>query len=208
MEERSKWQLVGWAVAAALLAIAGFRALAPDPGGGVPEAAPPPVRVEGGGGGGAASGREGRGLYVHVAGAVRRPGLYRVPGGSRVAVALARAGGPLRRAEMTAVNLAQPLEDGQQVVVPAALADGAVPGGAVGAGGAAVPGGAAGEVPISLATATQEQLEGLDGIGPVLAGAIIEYRDANGGFRSVEELQEVDGIGEKRFAALEQAVRP
>lgn len=204
MEERSKWQLVGWAVAAALLAIAAFRALGPDPGGGAPAVAPP-VRVEGGGGATARGGGEAGGLYVHVAGAVRRPGLYRVPTGARVAVALARAGGPLRRAEMTAVNLAQPIEDGQQVVVPAAIAGGG--GATVAGGGAAVPG-AAGQAPISLATATQAQLEELDGIGPVLAGAILQYRDENGGFRSVDQLQEVDGIGEKRFAALEEAVRP
>lgn len=201
MEERSKWQLVGWAVAAALLAIAALRAFSPDADGGAPSAAPP-VRVEEGGQ--AASGRGGRGpaLYVHVAGAVRRPGLYRVPADSRVAAAIARAGGPLRRAEMTAVNLAQQIEDGQQVVVPAAVAGGP---GAAAAGGSAAAGG---ELPISLATATEEQLEELDGIGPVLAGAIVEYRDENGGFRSIEQLQEVDGIGEKRFAALEEAVRP
>lgn len=201
MEERSKWQLVGWAVAAALLAVAALRAFGPDAGGGPPSATPP-VRVEGGGP--AASGRGGRGpaLYVHVAGAVRRPGLYRVPADSRVAAAIARAGGPLRRAEMTAVNLAQQIEDGQQVVVPAAVAGGP---GAAAAGGSAAAGG---ELPISLATATEEQLEELDGIGPVLAGAIVEYRDENGGFRSIEQLQEVDGIGEKRFAALEEAVRP
>lgn len=191
--------MVAWGVAAALLAIAAFRALAPDAGGGVP-AAPPPVRVEDGGDGSSRGGREGDRLYVHVAGAVRRPGLYRVPTDSRVAAAIARAGGPLRRAEMTAVNLAQPIEDGQQVIVPAA-----VPGGA---GAAAAPGGGGGDLPISLATATQEQLEELDGIGPVLAEAILQYRDENGGFRSVEQLQEVDGIGEKRLAALEEAVRP
>jgi competence protein ComEA len=203
VEERSKWQLVGWAVAAALLVIAAVRVFDPDAGGETPSAAPP-VRVEGGAGAGSTGGRDGSALYVHVAGAVRRPGLYRVPGGSRVAAAIVRAGGPLRRAEMTAVNLAQQIEDGQQVIVPAAVsgAPGAV------AGGAAVPGGAGVEIPISLATATQEQLEEVDGIGPVLAGAIIEYRDANGGFRSIEELQEVDGIGEKRFATLEEAVRP
>jgi competence protein ComEA len=202
VEERSKWQLVGWAVAAALLAIAGLRALGVDAGDGAP-AAPPPVRVQGAGEARAGRDRSGPALYVHVAGAVRRPGLYRVPAGSRVAAAIARAGGPLRRAELTAVNLAQPIEDGQQVVVPAAVAGA---GGPV-AAGAAGPG-AAGELPISLATATQEQLEELDGIGPVLAEAIISYRDEHGGFRSVEQLREVDGIGEKRFAALEEAVRP
>lgn len=202
MPERSKWQLVGWAVAAALLVLAGLRAFGPPGDGraGAPAGAPA-VRVQPEPAAGAGS--RGPRLYVHVAGAVRRPGLYRVAGGSRVAAAIARAGGPLPRAEMTAVNLAQTIEDGQQVIVPSAVATGA---------GAAAPGavaaGASEGLPISLATATQEQLEELDGIGPVLAGAIVEYRDANGGFRSVEQLKEVDGIGEKRFAALEEAVRP
>jgi competence protein ComEA len=153
---------------------------------------------------------------VHVAGAVRRPGLYRVPLAARVAEALERAGGPLRRAELTAVNLAARMEDGQQVVVPAA---GTVPvAGAVGAraspgAAGAVPGtagafpGAAG-VKLSLAAATIDQLDQLDGIGPTLAGRIIEYRDAHGGFRSVDQLREVDGIGEKRFATLREAVQP
>ena len=198
--------MVAWAAAAALLVLAGVRMVAPSLGGGTEVA--PPVSIDGERiGGGRRAGRgagEDGGLYVHVAGAVRRPGLYRVPEESRVAVALARAGGPLRRAEMTAVNLAQPLEDGQQVIVPAAGAAG---------GAAAVPGGtpdpgAPGSVPISLATATPEQLDELDGIGPTLAERIIEFRDENGGFRSVVQLQEVEGIGEKRFAALKEAVRP
>jgi len=199
--ERSKWQLVGWAVAAALLVLAGLRAFGPPGDGSAgPPAGAPAVRVQPGPA--ARTGSRGPRLYVHVAGAVRRPGLYRVAEGSRVAAAIARAGGPLPRAEMTAVNLAQTIEDGQQVIVPSAVAT----------GGAAAPGavaaGASEGLPVSLATATQEQLEELDGIGPVLAGAIVEYRDANGGFRSVEQLKEVDGIGEKRFAALAEAVRP
>ncbi|HZI92455.1 MAG TPA: helix-hairpin-helix domain-containing protein [Thermoleophilaceae bacterium] len=208
-EERSKWQMVAWAAAAALLVVAGVRMLGPSLGG---TAEPPLVTIDGDraggsgrdGGGGAPGG--GTGLYVHVAGAVRRPGLYRVPDDSRVAAAVAKAGGPLRRAEMTAVNLAQPLEDGQQVIVPVAAG---VPGagGAPVAGGAPEPG-APGSVPISLATVTAEQLDELDGIGPTLAERIIEFRDENGGFRSVGQLQEVEGIGEKRFAALKEAVRP
>lgn len=197
-------------------------------GGGGPE--PPPLRIDGeaagttgppgagrsGPGAGGAGRGGGQDIFVHVAGAVRRPGLYRVPSAARVAEALERAGGPLRRAELTAVNLAARMEDGQQVVVPAA---GAVP--VAGAAGAraspgtagAVPG-AAGAVPgaagvkLSLAAATVDQLDELDGIGPTLAGRIIEYRDAHGGFRSVEQLREVDGIGEKRFATLREAVQP
>jgi competence protein ComEA len=210
-----------WVVAAVLATLAAVRLL----GGGGPE--PPPLRIDGeaaGTTGPPGAGRSGRGaggaggqdIFVHVAGAVRRPGLYRVPSAARVAEALQRAGGPLRRAELTAVNLAARMEDGQQVVVPAA---GAVP--VAGAAGAhaspgtagalpgvagAVPG--AGGVKLSLAAATVDQLDELDGIGPTLAGRIIEYRDAHGGFRSVEQLREVDGIGEKRFATLREAVQP
>jgi competence protein ComEA len=186
-------QLVFWALAALLLAAAAWRLLAP---GGAGEAAPPAIRV---GAGEHARGRPSA-VFVHVAGAVRRPGLYRVPAGSRVAAALERAGGPRRRADMTAVNLAAPVEDGQQVVVPsaAAAATRAAPG----------PGAAAGGGKLGLAAATVEQLEELDGIGPTLAKRIVEYRDAHGGFRSIEDLGQVDGIGEKRLEALREAVQP
>ena len=136
---------------------------------------------------------------MHVAGAVRRPGLYRVRDGARVAVALRLAGGPTGKAELTGTNLAARVQDGQQIVVP-------LRGTAPVAAAAALGGVPAG--PISLASATQAQLEELDGIGPTLAARIIEYRDANGGFRSVEELGEVDGIGEVRLAALREAVQP
>ena len=196
MPERSKWTAVAWAAVAAALVFAAARAM--DGGGG--EA--PPVRVEEPGRA-TSTERERGGLYVHVAGAVRRPGLYRVSEGSRVAVALDRAGGPTRRAEVAAVNLAAPVEDGQQVVVPARGA--AAPAGAAagGAGVAAVPG-----AQLSLATATVDQLDTLDGIGPTLAERIIAFRDKNGGFRSIEQLREVEGIGEKRFEALKEALRP
>ena len=213
MPERSKWQMVAWAAAAVLLVLSAVRTLGPDS----PPAAPP-VRVGGEGGGGAraaavgglSGGKEGGGpggLYVHVAGEVRRPGLFRVPEGSRTAAAVHIAGGPTGRAELTAVNLAQRLEDGQQVIVPRRGPAGvpgsvAVPGGVPGALG---PSGAA---PVSLTTATIEQLDQLDGIGPTLAQRIIDFRDENGGFRSLGQLQDVEGIGEKRFASLKEAVRP
>jgi competence protein ComEA len=163
------------------------------------------------------SGRET--LYVHVAGAVRRPGIYRLPSGSRVATAVRRAGGLSRRADLTAFNLAATVRDAQQVIVPrrgeAAAGVGAVAGG-VGAGaaggtgsaGAGAPGQGGAGRPISLSTATPEQLDTLDGIGPKLAAAIIAYRERHHGFKAIEELREVDGIGEKRFATLKQAVRP
>jgi competence protein ComEA len=160
--------------------------------------------------------RHGAGIYVHVAGAVRRPGLLRLPEGSRVAEAVDRAGGPARRADLAGVNLAAKLEDGQQVIVPvrgAAGAGAAVQGAAAGVapGSAAVgsaPPGSAGVPKLSLGVATVEQLDQLDGIGPTLAQRIVEYRTAHGGFRSLGELREVEGIGEKRFATLQKALQP
>jgi competence protein ComEA len=167
-------------------------------------------------------------IWVDVAGAVRRPGLYSLPDGARVAAALERAGGVSGRAERAAVNLAAKLMDGQQVFVPArgsaaggAGGAGAAVGGA-GAGGAGVASGAGASgsglsadgasggagARISLSSATQSQLEELDGIGPALAQRIIEYRDQHGGFRSIDELQEVSGIGAKRFEALKGSIAP
>jgi competence protein ComEA len=138
-------------------------------------------------------------LVVHVAGAVRRPGVYRLRAGSRVADAVRRAGGARRRADLGAVNLAAELQDGRQVLVPLRARGGGV---AAAAGGAAPPG-----VPLDLNTATAEQLDELDGIGPATAQQIIEYREAHGGFGSVEELDQVPGIGETRLAALRDKVR-
>jgi len=194
--------VVIWLIAAVLAVFAGMRLL-----GG--EAAAPAVSVDGASGpsrarGGsshrAASDAE---LYVHVAGAVRRPGLIRLPSGARVATALERAGGPGRRADLTLVNLAARVEDGQQIVVPVTGAAGPAAG-AAGAGGAGAPPGAK----IHLSTATPEELDEVDGIGPTLAERIVEYRDAHGGFRSVDELANVDGIGQKRLGALRDALQP
>jgi competence protein ComEA len=114
-----------------------------------------------------------------------------------------RAGGPSRRAELAGVNLAAQLQDGQQVNVPrrGAQAAATAPPAAAGAAGAAAG-------PISLGSATAAQLDAVDGIGPTLAARIIEYRDAHGGFRSIDQLREVEGIGEKRFEALREAVQP
>ncbi len=203
MDERG-WQGVGWAVAAVLAVLVAVRLL----GGSGP--APPPVEVGGGPGApgrgapGAGTGRGGGaarpdGPYVHVAGAVRRPGLYRLPAGARVAAAVRRAGGPARGADLNLVNLAARVQDGQQVVVPARAAGG----GARGASGSASP-----DAPISLGSATAEQLDGLDGIGPTLAERIVERRQERGGFASVDQLAEVEGIGEKRLEALKAALTP
>jgi competence protein ComEA len=143
-------------------------------------------------------------LVVHVVGAVRRPGLYRLREGARIADALARAGGATRKADLTVVNLAAPLSDGVQVVVPKRLAAGA----AAAAAPAAEAGGAAASGPVHLNTATLEELDALPGVGPVTAQKILDYREQNGGFASVDELDAVPGIGPARMDQLREAVAP
>jgi competence protein ComEA len=193
-----KW--LAYAAAAILLVIAGARWL-----GSRDDARPAHVAIDAApGASGGGSRHAGAELYVHVAGAVRRPGVYRLPAGSRVTAAVDRAGGPSRRGDVGAVNLAAPLEDGQQVVVPVR---GRARPAAAGAAGSA-PAGDAPAGPISLSSATPEELDTLDGIGPKLAARIVQYRDEHGGFRSLDQLREVEGIGEKRFAALREAIRP
>jgi len=137
-------------------------------------------------------------LVVDVAGAVRRPGLYRLPHGTRIADAVARAGGLTAKAERTAVNLAAPLADGEQVLVPAR--------GGAGGGAAGASGSAAG--PVDLNTATLEQLDALPGIGPTTAQKILDYRAAHGPFHSVAELDAVPGIGQGRIEQLKGLVIP
>ena len=200
MEAGGRSTIVIWLVAGVLAVLAAMRLF----GGG--DTRPAAVRIEGAAGRPAAR-RSGAVLYVHVAGAVRKPGLIRVSAETRVATALERAGGPTRRADLTLVNLAARVQDGQQIVVPvkgvagAARAGSAAVGGADGA--ALAPGGK-----IHLSTATAEQLDEIDGIGPTLAERIIEYRDSHGGFRSIDQLAQVEGIGEKRLATLRDALQP
>jgi competence protein ComEA len=202
--ESPRSTVVIWLVAAALAVFAGVRLFGGD------DPVAPPVRVDGPPaaarpGGGRAAGEEE--LYVHVTGAVRSPGLVRLAPGTRVAAALDRVGGPTRRADLTLVNLAAQVQDGQQIVVPVRGAAAATSGGAA-AGPGSAAGGAAVGAKIHLSTATPEQLDEIDGIGPTLAERITEYRDANGGFRSLQELAEVEGIGEKRLATLREALQP
>ena len=206
MSERVPGSVVIWGVAAVVVVLAVMRLV--DARG---ESGAGPVKLErpadAAGRGGAGGAPE---MYVHVAGAVRRPGLFRVTEGARVARAIERAGGPTSRAALTGVNLAARVQDGQQIVVPVAGPAGAggVAGlsGAAGAGGAAA-GVAAGPKP-SLGAATIEQLDEIDGIGPTLAERIVEYRQEEGGFGSVEDLGEVEGIGEKRLETLREALQP
>jgi competence protein ComEA len=189
---------VAWAVAAVVAVLLGVRLL------GGSDPAPPPVRVGGGDatdkqdGPGARAAARPAGPYVHVAGAVRRPGLYRLAQGARVAAAVRRAGGATPAGDLNLINLAARLMDGQQVVVPVVA----------GPDGAAAGGAGAADAPISLGSATAEQLDELDGIGPTLAERIVEQRQAKGGFGSLDQLAEVEGIGEKRLEALKAALTP
>jgi competence protein ComEA len=140
-------------------------------------------------------------LVVHVVGAVRRPGLYKLVHGARVADAVGRAGGATRKANLALINLAAPLADGEQVVVPLRGTAG---------GGAAAPGsgGAASSGPVHLNTATLEELDALPGIGPVTAQKILDYRQEHGAFASVDELDAVPGIGPARLEQLRELVAP
>jgi competence protein ComEA len=141
----------------------------------------------------------GAGLVVDVTGAVQDPGVYRLPSGSRVVDALARAGGASRGAALEAINRAARLVDGQQVVVPAQ---------APGAAAAGLLGASAEAGPISLGTATVEQLDTIDGIGPVTAQKIVEFRNQQGGLASVDQLDEVSGIGPATMESLRARLQP
>jgi competence protein ComEA len=144
-------------------------------------------------------------VVVDVTGAVREPGVYRLPAGSRVDDAVKRAGGETGKAELDSVNLAARLADGQQVVVPERVPAGAAAG-AVGA----IAGGAAGEEdgPISLGTATAADLDTIDGIGPVTAEDIIEFREEHGGLSSVDQLDQISGIGPATMESLRERLQP
>jgi competence protein ComEA len=137
-------------------------------------------------------------VFVDVVGAVRRPGLYRLRDGARVADAVRRAGGPTPKAQIDLLNLAALISDGEQVVVPRAGAAGVV-----GAAGGGAPGG-----PVHLNSATLEQLDALPGVGPVTAQKILDYRQKHGAFQSVDELDAVPGIGPKRLEQLHELVVP
>ena len=179
----------------ALLAVAGSRLAGVGASEG-PARAVPLARVDAGG---SAEGADAAPkVFVHVVGAVRRPGLFRLNEGARVADAVARAGGPTRRADLSAVNLAAPLADGQQVIVPRRG-----PGGVSAAAGASSPG-----AKVSLASATVEQLDELPGIGPVTAQKIVDWRTTHGPFRSVDDLDDVPGIGPAHVEQLRDLVTP
>ncbi|MFI6852975.1 helix-hairpin-helix domain-containing protein [Streptomyces sp. NPDC050416] len=178
----------------------------PERGAGAPAGA-----VKATGGAGAAGAAE---IVVDVGGKVREPGIHRLPAGSRVADALRAAGGVKPGAKTDGLNRARFLVDGEQVIVgapaPAAGTGAGTGGGGTAAGGTGgvAAGGVMPGAPVSLNTATADQLDTLPGVGPVLAQHIIDYRTQHGGFRSVDELREVNGIGDRRFADLRNLVRP
>jgi competence protein ComEA len=203
MSELSRSQVVVYGAVAVALLLVGARAIRAEGGDGESFAV-----ADGGsfadssgesdGGSFTVSG-QGSDLVVDVTGAVERPGVYRLPAGARVNDAVKRAGGATARAELEAINLAARLADGQQVVVPE-LAPGGVGVAAVGAGSE--------EGPISLGTATVEQLDTIDGIGPVTAQDIIEFRDEHGGLASVDQLDQVSGIGPATMESLRGRLQP
>jgi competence protein ComEA len=187
--------LLAAAVALALLLLAIRYVL---PAGTTTPAAPlPPLPASSASATGASASR----VVVDVVGAVHEPGLYRLPKGSRVADAVERAGGVTGKAQLDQVNLAAPLADGEQVVVPKRGAVAASPPSTGSASGAPA-------APVQLSTATLEQLETLPGVGPVMAQKILDYRTKHGAFSSVDELDAVSGIGPKRLDQLRDLVVP
>jgi competence protein ComEA len=191
MAEVSKQQLAVYIAAAIAIALIGARYLRDSGTDETRAARAPAVKVE----------RRSAAVYVHVTGAVRRPGVYRLPAWARLGAAVARAGGGSRRADLQGVNLAARVADGQQVIVPLE-----VPGGRQAAQGAPSSATAPG-APVSLNTATAEQLDELEGIGPATAEKILDWRKQHGGFGSVDDLKQISGIGPKRFESLKDKVR-
>lgn len=232
MTEITRAQFAVAAVVVAVLAWAGGRALAPGaaavPPAASSTAADRPSRGEPGTGpagdsadGVSVSRAPAAALVVHVAGAVRRPGVYRLKDGDRIGDAVKRAGGGTAKANLDAVNLAAKARDGVQILIPrkqpgggvataagagapAGAGAGAAPAGAV---PAAAPGAPAAGAPIDLNTATAEQLDTLDGVGPATAAKILQYRAEHGPFRSVDDLEQIPGIGPKKMAAMRARVR-
>jgi competence protein ComEA len=182
--------LVGAVVAVVLLVVAGRLLL--HSGAAASPPIPPPVVP--------ATTAAPEAVVVDVVGAVRRPGLYRLRKGSRIADAVARAGGVTSKAQLDLVNLAAPVSDGEQIVVPR-RGSSAAPAGAARPAGAAVG-------PVHLNTATLEQLDALPGVGPVTAQKILDYRQEHGAFGSVDELDAIAGIGPARLEQLRDVAAP
>ncbi len=199
MSELSRTQIAVYGAVAVALLLVGVRAIGQGSGSG--DSA---FGSSSGGGGGSAgftvSEEGGRDVVVDVAGAVRRPGVYRLPSGSRVNDAVRRAGGGDGSAVLDQINLAARLADGQQVVVPERVA---------GASSATAAAGATSvDGPISLGSASAEQLDTIEGIGPVTAADIIGFRDQHGGLSSIDQLDQISGIGPTTMEALRKRLQP
>ncbi len=198
MPELSRSQIAVYGAVAVLLLLLGARAIRAEGSGSAYQSAP---SFESGespeASGGFSLDSSGGDVVVHVTGAVARPGVYRLPSGARVTDAVSRAGGPSGDALLEAINLAARLADGQQIVVPKE-----------GPAGAPLATAGSEDGPISLGTATAEQLETIDGIGPVTAQKILEYRDGQGGLASVDQLDQVSGIGPATMESLRARLQP
>jgi competence protein ComEA len=153
--------------------------------------------------GGFSAGLGGEDVVVDVTGAVADPGVYTLPSGSRVNDALKRAGGATAKAGLDSINLAAKLTDGQQVAVPEATPS--APSGGASATAGADP---SADAPISLSSATVEQLDTIEGIGPVTAQDIIDFRDQHGGISSIDQLDQISGIGPATMEALRARLQP
>jgi competence protein ComEA len=196
MPELSRSQVLVYGAVAIALLLVGARAIRTESSAGTSTAA---ASSFGGSGGFSLKGGGGQGdLVVDVAGAVRHPGVYRLPAGARVVDAIERAGGAAGGALLEGINRAARLADGQQVMVPKRG-----PGGSVATAGAGTEDG-----PISLGSASVEQLDTIDGIGPVTAAKIVEYRDQHGGLASVDQLDQVSGIGPATMESLRARLQP
>ena len=202
MPDLSRSELAAYAACAVLVALLGWRALRSDAGVGESLAAAraPQARTTSSTGVSVGLAPGGTAL-VHVVGAVRHPGVYRLRVGQRVQDAVRRAGGARPGADLQAINLAAKVADAQQVVVPRRGSVGASAPSAAGAAGGPASG------PVNLNSATAEQLDTLDGVGPATAQKILEYRQQHGGFHSIDDLAQIPGIGPKRLEALRAKVQ-
>ena len=189
----SRRQLFGAAAAVAVLLLLVLRHLGGD-GSAAPAVRPLPAPVR-------AKPAAAKLLVIDVAGAVRRPGLYRLRSGSRIDDAIAAAGGSTAKAQLDSVNLAAPVADGEQVVVPRRGVAGVATAGSPDVGSSP-------SAPLDLNSATLEQLENLPGVGPVTAQKILDFRQEHGAFHSVAELEGVPGIGPAHMAQLKGLVIP
>lgn len=203
MPELSRSQIAVYGAVAVALLLLGARAIRAEgsDGSSFPSASSFDSSSSGSTGGGFTLENSGSGgdVVVDVTGEVARPGVYRLPAGARVTDAVGRAGGATGGALLEAINLAARLADGQQVVVPR-RGPGGVP--------LATAGAASEDGPISLGMATAEQLDTIDGIGPVTAQKIVEYRDQQGGLASVDQLDQVSGIGPATMQSLRARLQP